>query len=213
MKKVFLVLVVLIVGLALYVWTRPGDYRVQRTAAISAPAEIIFDHINDFHEWEEWSPWEKLDPAMKKTFEGPSSGTGAVYAWSGNDKVGSGKMTITESAPNEKVVIRLEFIKPFASTNTATFALKPAGPSTEVTWTMEGRNSAFIAKAFAAFANMDKMIGSDFERGLATLKEKTEGDAKEAAAKEAAEKEAAAAKAPPAKGAAPKPAAKGAKPS
>ena len=134
-------------------------------AAPSAP----FEQVNDFHKWEKWSPWAKLDPTMKVTYEGSASGVGAVYTWTGNDKVGEGKMTILESQPNERIVIRLEFLKPFPSTNTTEFTFKQDGASTAVTWTMSGQNN-FISKAFQLFMNMDAMVGPDFEKGLADIK-------------------------------------------
>ena len=135
---------------------------------MSAPAEIVFARIDDFHQWAAWSPWEKLDPQMQKSFGGAASGVGAEYHWIGNDKVGEGRMTITESRPSERVVVRLEFLKPWPSTSTSTFTLAPEGQGTRVTWAMDGRHD-FVSKAMCVFVSMDKMVGTDFERGLAVL--------------------------------------------
>ncbi len=142
---------------------------MQRATTIAAPADVVFAQVNDFHNWPVWSPWEKLDPAMKRTHEGAASGVGAVYSWSGNDKAGEGRMTLTESHPSELVGIKLDFIRPFAATNTVNFTFKQTGAQTAVTWTMEGDKN-FGAKAFGLFVNIDKMVGDDFERGLAQLK-------------------------------------------
>ena len=148
---------------------RPAEFRVTRTATITAPAEVVFAQVNDFHKWEAWSPWEKMDPALKRAFEGPSAGTGAIYRWAGNNKVGEGGMTITESRPGELIQVRLEFLKPFKATNTAEFTFKPEGNQTVVTWSMFGKNN-LITKAIQLFMNMDTMLGSQFEKGLADLK-------------------------------------------
>jgi uncharacterized protein YndB with AHSA1/START domain len=160
----------------LFINTRPDSFHVERSTTIAAPSESVFAKINDFHEWTAWSPWEKLDPALKRTFDGAAAGVGAGYHWVGNDKVGEGHMTIMESEPPRGIKIKLEFLKPFQATNTATFALIPDGPGTRVTWSMDGKNN-FMAKAMSVFMNMDKMIGPDFERGLATLKSQAEAGA------------------------------------
>jgi uncharacterized protein YndB with AHSA1/START domain len=162
------VAVIVIVFLAV-VALRPSDFRVTRTANISAPAPVVFAHVNDLHKWQEWSPWAKLDPAAKGTFEGPPAGTGAVFAWAGNNKVGEGRMTITESHPSDLVRFRLEFQKPFTATNTAEFTFKPEGNQTAVTWSMAGKNN-FVFKAVGLFMNCDKMMGGQFEKGLTDLK-------------------------------------------
>lgn len=204
LKKAVLVLAVLLVALVVLVSTRPSSFRIERTAQVAAPAPIVFAMVNDFHQWPNWSPWEKLDAGMKKTYAGAAAGAGAVYEWSGNDKVGEGRMTILESRPNEVVKIKLEFIKPWTATNTAIFTLTPSGDGTQVSWAMEGQNN-FMAKAFTMFMDMDKMVGKDFERGLSALKEQSEAEAKKraAAAAQAAAAQAAAAQAatstPPAK--------------
>jgi len=154
--------------LGLVIATRPAHFRVERSALIHAPDAVIFPLIDDFHAWPLWSPWEKLDPGMKKTFSGAPKGRGAEYAWAGNDKAGAGRMTILESKPNELVSVRLEFLKPFAATNQAAFELVPTGAGTQVTWSMEG-NNGFIAKAFCMVMDMDALVGKDFEEGLANL--------------------------------------------
>jgi uncharacterized protein YndB with AHSA1/START domain len=190
LKKIGLGILVVLGALAIVIATRPGEFKVQRSTTIAAPAEVVFPFINDFHQWNKWSPWEKRDLNMKKTFEGAPSGTGAVYSWAGNDQVGEGRMTLTESKPNERVVIKLEFIKPFAATNQTEVALSPAAGTTGVTWTMSGTNN-FVGKAFSLVMNMDKMVGGDFESGLAQLKQLSEGEAKRLA-EEAAKAKAAA---------------------
>jgi hypothetical protein len=144
---------------------------------ISAPAPVVFAQVNDLHRWENWSPWAKLDPNMKVAHEGPPAGKGAVYSWAGNSKVGEGRMTIIESRPNELVRINLEFIKPFAATNITEFTFKPEGNGTAVSWSMSGENN-FLSKAVCLFMNMDKMVGGDFEKGLAALKSVSEAAAR-----------------------------------
>ena len=155
---------------ALYVASRPSAFRIERSLTIDASAEAIFGLINDFHEWGRWSPWDKLDPTMSKTFEGAASGVGAVYRWRGNNKAGEGSMTLVESAPSSRVVISLAFLKPFAATNKTIFTLEPDGAATRVTWAMEGDN-AFPAKLFGVFMNMDELVGKDFTAGLANLRD------------------------------------------
>ena len=142
----------------LIVATRPANFRVTRTTVIAAPAEAVFVQVNELRKWEAWNPWGKIDPAMKLTYEGPASGAGAAYAWVGNNDVGEGRMTITESQPNERVQCKLEFFKPMTGTSTAEFTFKPEGNQTRVTWSMSGKNN-FIAKAFCLFVSMDKIIG------------------------------------------------------
>ncbi|MCE9556438.1 MAG: SRPBCC family protein [Planctomycetes bacterium] len=148
---------------------QPADFRVTRSATIAAAPAAVFDEINDFHRWEAWSPWAKLDPQATNTFEGPSAGKGAMFAWSGNKKVGAGKMTILDSRPAELVRIKLEFLRPFAATNTAEFTFTPERSGTVISWSMTGTKN-FMSKAFCLFANMDKMVGGDFEKGLAQIK-------------------------------------------
>ena len=162
---------------AVVVALQPSEYRISRSATVSAPAPDVFAQVNDFHNWEAWSPWAKLDPAAKTTFEGPAAGQGAVFAWSGNDKVGEGRMTLTESRPAELVRIRLDFVKPFAGTSTSEFTFKPAGNRTAVTWTMSGDQN-FLEKAMCLFVSMDKMLGGEFEKGLAQMKSVAEAGKK-----------------------------------
>lgn len=172
MKKLGIIaglLVALLGILAVTVALQPSDFSIQRSITIAAPPATVFGLVNDFHQWEKWSPWAKLDPTMKTTFEGPASGAGAIYAWVGNSDVGEGKMTILESRAPEQVGIELEFIKPMAATNTSEFSFKPEGDGTTVTWTMAGKNN-FIGKAFCLFVDMDAMVGADFEKGLASMK-------------------------------------------
>jgi len=173
LKKIsmgLILVIVVILGLAL---TQPDSYKVQRSARIKAPPAKIMGYLDDFHQWPAWSPWEKKDPNMQRTFEGASSGKGAVYAWSGNGDVGQGRMEIVEENAPTQLAIKLDFIKPFASSNRTEFALQPQGESTVVTWTMTGP-SLFVTKVMGVFFNMDKMIGKDFEQGLAQLKEAAE---------------------------------------
>lgn len=169
LKKILIALVVIVIVFVIVVAMQPTDFRITRSATIAATPEIVFAQVNDFHKWEAWSPWGKLDPAMKQTYEGAPAGTGAIYSWEGNSDVGAGRMTITESRTNEAVVIKLEFIKPFAAVNDTEFNFKPEGNQTAVTWTMSGKNN-FMSKAFCLFVNMDKMVGADFEKGLAQMK-------------------------------------------
>jgi hypothetical protein len=173
LKKVLLVLAVLVAGLLVVVARRPDAYHVERSLEIDAPAAVIFPSVGDLRAFGEWSPWEKRDPAMKKTFSAATSGVGASYAWEGNKEVGKGKMTIVESRSPEHVADRLEFLEPFASVADTAIDLKPSGDKTRVTWSMDGKNN-FVGKAFSLVMNMDKMIGKDFEDGLASLKRVTE---------------------------------------
>ena len=168
LKKIAIALVLILVVLAGYVATRPADFRIVRSRTVAAAPDVVHAYVNDFHKWPEWSPWEKLDPAMKREYSGAPSGTGAAYHWSGNDEVGEGHMTITDSRPPQSVTIRLEFLKPFAATSTTQFDFAPSGSGTNVTWAMAGHNN-FMAKAFSAVMDMDKIVGADFEKGLAAL--------------------------------------------
>lgn len=173
LKKVLQGLGALIVAFIGVVATQPGAYKVTRTASIAAPPEAVFNLINDFHQWEGWSPWAKLDPSMKTTYSGPASGIGAKYHWLGNDQVGEGRMTILSSDPASTVKINLEFIKPFESESVTTFTLSPDGAGTRVEWAMEGQSN-FLTKAFTLFSSMDSTVGPDFERGLAQMKQLAE---------------------------------------
>jgi len=162
------VLLIAVVAVVILATTKPDSFRVQRSTAIKAAPEKIFALINDFKAWPQWSPYETKDPNMQRQLSGADAGQGAVYAWSGNKNVGEGRMEILESTPTA-IVIKLDFLKPFEAHNTATFTLVPQVDSTEVTWTMDGP-SPFITKVMSVFFNMDKMIGTDFEAGLANLK-------------------------------------------
>lgn len=169
LKKLFLGLIALLVVLAVVVAMQPDDYRISRSTAVAATPDQVFAQVNDFHNWDAWSPWAKLDPNAKAMFEGPRAGEGAVFAWSGNNEVGEGRMTLTQSRPNELIRIKLDFIKPMEGTSDVEFTFKPQNTDTVVTWTMSGRNN-FIGKAICLIMNQDKMIGGYFEKGLASLK-------------------------------------------
>lgn len=172
--KIVLVTLIVLGVLIGIIALQPSEYRVSRSTLIAAPPGAVFAAVDDFHKWEGWSPWAKLDPGMKVTYSGPASGMGAVYSWVGNDQVGEGRMTILESHPAELVRIKLEFIKPFASTANTEFAFKPTNGGTTVEWTMSGEND-FMSKAMCFFmGGMDKMVGPDFEKGLAQMKSAVE---------------------------------------
>jgi len=177
-KKLLIGLAAIVAAFAIIVALQPSDFRVTRSVTISAPAPAVFAQVNDFHKWEAWSPWAKLDPAAKNSFEGPAAGTGAIFKWSGNNEVGEGSMTITESRPSDLIRIKLDFTKPFEATNTTEFTFKPDGNQTVVTWSMFGTNN-FIAKAFCLFNSMDKMVGGQFEIGLAQMKSVVEAAPKQ----------------------------------
>jgi hypothetical protein len=177
-KIVLIALAVIIFVLAVVVALQPAEFRIARSAIMSAPPQVIFAQVDDLRKWEAWNPWQKVDPAMKLTFAGPATGPGASYSWAGNKEVGEGRLTIIESHPNDLVRIKLEFMKPFTATNTATFTFKPEGNQTAVTWSMEGRNN-FFAKAIHLCMNMDKMVGGQFEKGLADMKAVAESAAKQ----------------------------------
>lgn len=168
-KKILLGLLAVVVVFLIVVAMQPNEYRIERSATLAAPPAEVFEQVNDLHKWEAWSPWAKLDPNAKNSFEGPESGEGAIFKWAGNDEVGEGKMTIVESRPNELVKIQLDFIKPFESTGNSEFTFKPEGENTEVTWAMYGKHS-FMEKGICMFMNMDKMLGGNFETGLANMK-------------------------------------------
>jgi hypothetical protein len=167
--KILIALVVIVVGLVAVIALQPARYRVSRSTTIAAPAPVVFAQVNDFHRWTAWSPWEKIDPAMKRTYEGPPAGVGASYTWVGSGEVGEGRMTIVESRPSDLIQVKLEFVKPFAGTSVAEFTFKPEGDRTLVTWSMTGDKN-FIAKAIHLVMSMDRMIGDQFEKGLAAMK-------------------------------------------
>lgn len=193
LKKILAGLVVVFAAFFAFVATRPDEFMISRSTSINAPATIVFEHLNDFHEWQGWSPWDKIDADLKRTYSGPDTGVGATYHWEGKE-TGEGEMKITDAKAGEHVGISLNFIKPFPAENTVDFDLVKEGEGTKVTWRMNGKSN-FMSKLFGTFVNMDKMVGADFEKGLADLKKHAEADAKkeaeEAAAKKAAEEAAA----------------------
>lgn len=169
MRIIVLLLIVGVLVVLGYAATRPDSFRLERSISVKAPPEKVFALINDFQKWALWSPWEKKDPAMKRTHSGATQGVGAAYAWEGNKEVGSGRMEVMESMPASKVSVKLHFLKPFEAQNTAEFTLTPKGEQTEVVWAMFGPQP-FMAKLMGLFFSMEKMVGPDFEQGLATLK-------------------------------------------
>ena len=169
LEIILIVFAAVIIVFLVVVAMQPSEFRVARSANISGSAPAVFAQVNDFHKWEAWNPWGKIDPAMKQIYEGAAAGIGAIYTWVGNNEVGEGRMTMTESRPHDLIRIKMEFYKPLAATNTAEFTFKPAGNQTAVTWSMTG-NKNFMAKAIHLFMNMDKMIGGQFEKGLAEMK-------------------------------------------
>ncbi len=169
MLAVIFALIIIAILFIVIIAGMPDQFVLARSAKISAPAEKIFPNVNDLHKWAAWSPWEKLDPNAKHTFDGPPAGTGASMSWEGNKKIGAGKMTITESQPSTFIRMRLEFLRPFAATNLSEFVFQPMGPQTNVAWTMTGKTN-FGFKIFSLFANCEDMAGKDFERGLTSLK-------------------------------------------
>jgi hypothetical protein len=173
LKKVVVAVVLLAGAVLLFAATRPDAFRVKRATSIKAPPEKIFPLINDFKRWGAWSPYENKDPAMKRSYDGPPAGKDAVYAWEGDGNVGQGRMQITEAAAPGKVIIALDFTKPFEAHNTVVFTLVPAGDATDVTWDMQGRAN-FLSKLIGVFVDMDQMVGRDFEVGLANLKKAVE---------------------------------------
>jgi len=173
--KILIGVAIVVVILVIVIATRPSTFRIERSIKISAPPSSAFALVNDFHRWSVWSPWEKMDPNLERSYEGASSGQGSVYSWNGNKKVGQGRMTIEQSRENSKIVIKLEFLRPFKQTNTATFTFTPEADGTTVRWAMDGRNN-FLGKTFHMLIDMDKMVGNDFERGLTAMKEQAERD-------------------------------------
>ncbi|MDB6060937.1 MAG: polyketide cyclase [Verrucomicrobiaceae bacterium] len=169
LKALALVVTTLIVGLMTYAATRPDSFRVERAIIINASPEKIFPLIDDFHSWEEWSPWEKVDPAVQRYYSGAASGKGAVYAWRGNKELGQGRMEIIETTPTDSLIIKIDFIEPFPAHNTIKFTLHSEGNSTTVTQAMYGP-SPYISKLIGVFFSMDTMVGGKFEQGLTSLK-------------------------------------------
>jgi len=177
MRIILPAVLLILMAPAVFVQTRPDRFHIERSATINASSATIFPHINNFHRWAAWSPFEKMDPQLQRSYAGPAAGIGAAYSWVGNSKVGEGSMKITESTPTRTVGIALEFLKPFKASNVATFTLTPeATGATRVTWAMDGQNT-FVSKAMSLFMSMDRMIGGEFEKGLASLKGIVEGGA------------------------------------
>jgi hypothetical protein len=171
-KGFWAVLIGIILALGIFsviVARAPSHFAITRSITIAAPAQVVFEKINNFHQWQDWSPWAKLDPQVKNTYEGLDAGVGAIFKWSGNREVGAGQMTIVESQPFTLIGIKLDFTAPMTASNRSQFTLVPEGNDTRVIWTMSGHNH-FIARAFGILFNIDKMVGSQFEKGLATLK-------------------------------------------
>jgi hypothetical protein len=167
-NKILVALALIVVALLVVINSQPSEFHVTRSATLSAPAPVVFAQVNDLHKWKAWSPWARMDPNATETHEGPPAGTGSIMRWAGNMKVGEGSMTITESHPNDSIRFKLEFLKPMAATNTAEFTFQPQGKQTLVTWSMSGNNN-FIGKAMSLVMNCDKMVGGQFEQGLANL--------------------------------------------
>ena len=169
-----IILVAVIAGLLLFANSRPNTFRIERATVINAPPGKLFGLVDDLRAWASWSPFEKLDPAMKRIFSGAPSGVGAAYDWDGNRRAGQGRMEITESTPSSKVTIKLDFTRPFVSHNMTVFTIVPNGDTSLVTWSMEGPNS-LMGKVMGIFVNMDAMLGKDFATGLANMKVLAEG--------------------------------------
>jgi hypothetical protein len=168
-KAIAIIIAILVAAVLVYVAMQPESFRVERSISIKAPPEKIFSQINGFHQWEAWSPWEKIDPAIKRTYSGADSGKGAVYAWQGNKDIGQGRMEIVESTPSSNVLIKIDFLEPFEGHDMVQFTLQPQGETTKVTQAMYGP-SPFIHKVMSLFFSMDKMVGQKYEEGLASLK-------------------------------------------
>lgn len=175
LRTILTLLTAVILAFVAYVALQPPRYHVERSATIAAAPLAVFAHVNELKKWEAWSPWAKRDPNAKATFEGPGTGTGAVMGWSGNDDVGEGRMTITDSKPGELIKLKLDFVKPFAGTSDVGFVFKTDSGKTNVTWSIDGEQG-FVERAICTLmGGMDRMIGADYEAGLASLKAVAEG--------------------------------------
>jgi uncharacterized protein YndB with AHSA1/START domain len=179
LAKIGLGVLALVAVLLVVIATRPAAFRIQRTTTIAAPAEVVFAQLDDFHRWASWNPFEKGDTKMRKDYQG-AGGVGSAYHYV-SPTAGEGRMTFTELAPHQRVGVRAEFIKPFAATNQVEFILRPAANGVTVTWAMSG-NNPFMGKAISLFMNMDRMVGGQFEKGLADLKGLSEAQARSAVA-------------------------------
>ena len=166
---IIIVIVIAIAAVLVYAATRPDSFRIERSATIKSAPDRIYALLDNFHNWSQWSPWEKLDPNLQRKFAGPEAGKGAVYEWQGDKNVGQGRMEITDSTHASRLLIKLDFLKPFEAHNTADFSLTPDGQGTKIVWAMYGP-SPFMSKLMGIFFNMDKMVGKDFDTGLANLK-------------------------------------------
>jgi uncharacterized protein YndB with AHSA1/START domain len=169
LKKILVVLAVLVAGVLAVAATRPDSFEVRRSAVIQAPADKLFPMIDDLHAWAAWSPYEKLDPQMKKTFEGPPAGKDAAYGWQGNSKAGAGRIRIVESVPSSRIGLELTMLEPWEARNDVSFTFQPKGAGTEVTWAMRGKANLMV-RVMGLFVDMDQMVGKDFAEGLANLK-------------------------------------------
>lgn len=170
---VVVLLAVVVIAVLIFAATKPDRFHIERTVSIHAPAERIYPLIENFSNWAKWSPYEKLDPAMKKSLSGAASGVGAVYGWESKGKAGAGRMEITEAEPASKILIKLDFTRPMAASNVATFSLVPTGDTVDVTWAMDGRSS-YLSKVMDVVIGLDKMVGKDFQKGLETMKTEAE---------------------------------------
>lgn len=173
LKKILIGLVIVIGAFAAYVAMQPSDYRIERSATIDASPGQVFAQVNDFHNWQKWSPWADLDPDARAEFQGPDSGEGAKFSWDGNSEVGKGSMTVVGSKPDERIDIRLDFIEPMAGTSDVRFTFRPNGGKTDVTWTMSGQAGFFEKAICMLFFDQDKIIGGMFEKGLKNLEAAT----------------------------------------
>lgn len=169
LKKLSIVLVILVLAIIGLAMTKPNEFKISRSITIHAPVDIVYTQINNFHKWQAWSPWAKLDPQAKTTFEGPDDGVGATMAWDGNNSVGAGKMTITESNPHSVIKMLAAFERPMKTTNEVEFAFQHQNDETTVAWTMTGQAN-FTSKLMQVFMDMDKLVGRDFEKGLQDIK-------------------------------------------
>ena len=174
LKKILIAVLAIVAVLCVLITLQPSTFKVTRSTTIAAPPEAVFALVNDYHKWEAWSPWAKIDPNVKTTYSGADSGQGAIYSWAGNSDVGEGRMTTLESRSPSYMKIKLEFLKPFESTSLAEFHFKPEGAGTVVSWDMYG-DANFMTKAMTLFASMDSMVGADFEKGLRQMKALAEG--------------------------------------
>jgi hypothetical protein len=173
-KKILKLLAAALVIFLIIAGLQPSDYKVERSLVINAPASAIFAQVNNLHAWEAWSPWAKLDPNAKITFEGPRAGKGAIHHWDGNNEIGAGSMEITESSPYKSIQMKLDFLKPMKGTATSGFTFTPEGNGTKVTWSMEGKRD-FLAKVVGLIMSCDAMIGDMYDKGLANLKTVVKG--------------------------------------